>query len=86
MASRTESEWDDQQRGYMLALDLYRRMTCTGCGGWMPETTTHEAEDYAVSLPVRCGRCTALAIAQDRHAESSQHMHATRWDATLRRR
>lgn len=69
----------------MLALAHCREMTCPGCGGWLPETTSHEAEAYEVPPPHRCGRCTALAIAQDRHAKDHQHMSATRWGAELRR-
>lgn len=68
----------------MLALAHHRSLTCSGCGGWLPETTKTDAEAYRVDPPHRCGKCTALSIAQDKHGKDHQHMHATRWAAHLR--
>jgi hypothetical protein len=68
----------------MLALALYRQQTCGGCGGWLPETTNHDAEAYRVALPLRCGRCTAIGISQDAYTPNSYQVHATRWIAELR--
>ncbi len=76
-----ESEWDEQAQNEVLALLRVESMTCSGCGGWLPETTTVDAEGWVVEPPHRCGRCTALAIAQDRHGKDHQHMQATRWGA-----
>jgi hypothetical protein len=88
--TRREAEWDEGQQGWMLALAMYRQLTCDGCGGWLPETTRHPAEEYEVPAPYRCGACTALQIRQRIHAESigTEHgdgqMSATRW--TVERR
>lgn len=68
----------------MLALALYRDLTCSGCGGWLPETTQVEAEGWQVPPPIRCGMCTAIGISQDRHAADHKQMHATRWRADRR--
>lgn len=75
-----EPEWDDEQRAVMLALHQCRALTCTGCGGWLPDTTAHER--YVVEPPTRCHRCTAISGAQERHSQDHKHMHATRWTAT----
>lgn len=66
----------------MLALAEVRAMTCSGCGGDLGETTTHE--DWVPLAPLRCHRCTAIAIAQDGH--DAKHPQALRWGAELRRR
>lgn len=76
-----EAEWDDAERVTMLALLRCEKLICAGCGGWLPETLEHEAEDYDVDPPTRCGKCTALAIRSDRHAEDHKHLHALRWTA-----
>lgn len=68
----------------MLALAEYQDLTCSGCGGWLPETTAVEAEGWRVPQPVRCGKCTAIAIGQDHHAQDHKHIHATRWIAERR--
>lgn len=80
----TEPEWDEDEQNWMLALAECRDLTCSGCGGWLPETTTVEAERWTVPPPTRCGKCTAIGIAQDRHAEDHQQLHATRWSAQRR--
>lgn len=68
----------------MLALAESRELTCPGCGGWLPETTSVEAEGWRVPPPHRCGRCTAIGIAQEHHANDHKHIHATRWSAERR--
>jgi hypothetical protein len=83
--TRREVEWDEQQQAYALALVGARALTCDGCGGWLPETTTTDAEEYTVPPPYRCGRCTRIAIAQEAHGRDHKHLHATRWTATRRR-
>lgn len=54
-----ESEWDDEQRGLVLALLDFESQTCHGCGGFLPETTDEKAS-YTAEAPYRCYRCTAL--------------------------
>lgn len=64
----------------MLALAEYRQMHCPGCGGDLLETTTHEAWDALP--PLRCHKCTAIAIAQEHH--DGKQPTALRWGATRR--
>lgn len=68
----------------MLALGEYRDLTCSGCGGWLPETTSVEAEGWRVNLPIRCGKCTAISVRQEQHSGDHKHIHATRWSAERR--
>jgi hypothetical protein len=69
----------------MLALLRCERLSCPGCGGWLPETLNLEPEDYDVDAPSRCGKCTVLAIHQDYHRDRDKHVHALRWSAKPRR-
>lgn len=63
----------------MLALANWRALTCTGCGGWLPETTAKENSDaYAPPRPVRCHCCDALGIAQEVRG-SKVRPQAVRW-------
>jgi hypothetical protein len=64
----------------MLALAEYRAGTCPGCGGQLAETMTHETWDALP--PLRCHRCTVIAIAQDHH--DGKQPTALRWGATRR--
>jgi hypothetical protein len=63
-----DSPWDDDQRAWMLALQVYDDTRCTGCGGNLHETTSPEHEDhYRVVMKVRCYRCDAIGQAADQH-------------------
>lgn len=87
---REETEWDDEQRDFMLALAELEANECPGCGGWLPETTSPDADRnnrtgshyYGVGAPTRCHRCTALSMARTKHTEAAkkagggQHDHA----------
>jgi len=79
-------EWDDQEQSWMLALNLHRNLTCSGCGGWLPETTSPAADgSYVVDPPVRCHGCDALGAVQEAHAKQHKRMQATRWYSPRRR-
>lgn len=80
--SLPESEWDELQQSWMLALSLWRSQHCQGCGGDLEETTIHETWD--VPPPLRCHRCTAIAVHQEQHAKDHKHTHALRWAAYRR--
>lgn len=74
LVSRDEVEWDDSERAWMLALAEYDTDVCPGCGGLLSETTHQDADGaYTTDPPVRCHRCTVLAIARkdirDHHAQ-----------------
>jgi hypothetical protein len=79
--ARREPEFDDEDRGWAMALALCRELTCAGCGGWLPDTTEHDASHYrADPAPWACGSCVALGIVQRAYGEDYPHdMHATRW-------
>lgn len=82
--TRREPEWDGQQRELMLAYLRYKDLVCHGCGGWLPETTQRDEEEYDVDSPWRCGQCTALMKARERYAKDRDHVEATRWQATVK--
>lgn len=63
-----ESEWDDEERGNVLALLEYERQLCSGCGGYLPETTDKNAS-YTAGLPVRCYRCDVIQSKQDEYKD-----------------
>lgn len=66
----------------MLALDLWRSLQCSGCGGHLMETTEHE--DWVPEPPTRCHRCTVIAIAQQ-NSNRPQPL-ALMWGASRRGR
>lgn len=72
-----EPEWDELEQGWMVALAEYRARICPGCGGDLLETLGHE--DWEALPPVRCHKCTVIAISQERF--DGQHPHALRWGA-----
>jgi hypothetical protein len=80
-----EPEFDDEDRGWFMALAMCRRLTCPGCGHWLPESTALDATDYQVDAPWQCGACSMLAFKQDAYAEDNKHMHTTRWSVERRR-
>ncbi len=66
----------------MLDLAEWRSLSCSGCGGWLPETTAAEDESaYVVDPPFRCKACTAIAAAQEAHGKDHKHLHTLRWGA-----
>jgi hypothetical protein len=64
----------------MVALSLWRDGRCAGCGGSLDETLAHE--DWEALPPLRCHKCKAVAIAQDRFED--KHPHTLRWGAKRR--
>ena len=48
VSSITESEWDDESRGLVVAEDIVRRMTGPN-GEWMPDATSEAADPNAYS-------------------------------------
>lgn len=69
VSSWTESEWDSTERGWMLALRLWRDSRCPLCGRDIAECT---ASEYRVPLPVRCHAATAVAVARKPYDDSPQ--------------
>ena len=65
-----ESEWDADERAWMLALGEYRDGLCRTCGGTLDETTDALNEDRYHRLdPVRCYRCLEYARADAAYKE-----------------
>jgi hypothetical protein len=61
-----ETEWDDEQQDWMLALALAEGDECPGCHGRLSETTLPENDGkYLPDDPTRCHRCTAIGIGAD---------------------
>lgn len=59
-------------------------MTCGGCGGYLPETTAADADEgYVADIPIRCHRCTAVAVQVNAYRDA-QHPHALRFPAHRR--
>jgi hypothetical protein len=88
VASRPEAEWDDQERGWMLALADVEANEHAACGGDLEETTDPANDGhYKVSMPVRCHKCTALEIAKEAHSTRGEVRHgdALLWPVALRR-
>jgi hypothetical protein len=70
VSSQPEPEWDEQSQAEMLALAVYRKRRCPGCGGDLEETTAAENEDhYRPELPLQCHRCVGLARAAEPYAD-----------------
>lgn len=98
-ASSQEPEWDEQERGWMLALADLEAAECPGCGGDLEETAAPENNrdnpqrtgEYEVGAPHRCHRCTELARAQDAASNPPQGRaphpfpSALLWSAQLKR-
>ena len=81
----TEPEWDDEERGWMQALDELDGQTCSGCGGWLPETTSLEADGkYHADHPFRCHRCDALEIRRTSVRDKPNAAAFTVWPVTRR--
>lgn len=71
-------EWNDLDRAYSLALDVYEAGLCDGCGYPLDETTKAEhTEAYVAKPPIRCHRCTAQIQAAE--AQERPQMDALRW-------
>lgn len=68
-----EPEWDEEQQALMLAHLMHERLTCSGCGGHLPDTTDPKADGaYIADEPIRCHRCTAIAMRAEQYRESPQ--------------
>lgn len=80
---RRESEWDDDEVSWMLALALYRAQLCPS-GHWTPESTDPANEGRYRGRAIRCHACNATAIKADA-AKESPHPTALLFGAELMR-
>jgi hypothetical protein len=76
-----ESEWDEQQRGWMLALSAYEASRCQGCGGDVTETfDINNTFAYYVDAPHVCHACAAIERAMDSYSKAGHTTGASlRW-------
>lgn len=66
--STVETEWDEVEHGWMIALALWRENRCPFCGGDLALTTDPVNEDvYRHELPIQCYRCVAFARAHEEY-------------------
>lgn len=71
-----ETEWDEQQQGWMLALAYWRAGLCRRCHGELEQTASplHEADNpknglvYKRVKLTRCHKCTASMRSEHEHA------------------
>lgn len=71
--SQPETEWDEQEQAWMLALAEYRASRCPGCGGNLAETTASGSEGkYGPDLPLQCFQCEALGRSHDAYVDQPQ--------------
>ena len=68
-----ETEWTEDQQGWMLALAVYRAGLCHRCLGELDETSSEALNPdnwwsgthvYKPKPPKRCHRCTALMASE----------------------
>ena len=58
-----EPEWDELERGWMLALAAYEGNLCALCGGPRSECQGPDADEAWQATAIRCHRATAMAQA-----------------------
>lgn len=64
----TEPEFNELDRGWMLALARYRSERCPGCGGSLAETTNPDNEDHYHTTALRCFKCTSQSLSAQQFA------------------
>ena len=82
-----EPEWDETERGWMVALTAYRMSVHDQCGTYLPDSTGPAAEGaYRAKLPIRCHACTARmdAVATHLKGPHANHPEALLWQVERR--
>lgn len=64
-SSTPETEWDDQQRAWMLALAIHRAGLCPICGGPIDDCGPDTRGTWQVPPPRRCQRTDAVLLVQE---------------------
>lgn len=75
----------------MLAYLDWEALTCSGCGGYLPETTDADNDGrYVAGVPHRCYRCHAIEAQRAEYEKPDSGTKFPRalvvWPAELRRR
>lgn len=78
-----ESEWDDEQLAWMLALAAHRDALCPLCGRPLAVCTDAASEGrWTVAPPTRCYPTTAIAAARKPYDEKSKESSALLFSAS----
>ena len=71
MGRDTGPAWTEDDRISALSLMEYENSLCPGCKHPLEETTKPENEyRYRAEIPMRCHRCTAIAMAGDTYQDA----------------
>ncbi len=70
--TRREPEWDDQQQGWMLALQHYRNGLCPSCGLPREECMALANDGRFKATAMRCHATTARIIEAERYKDNPQ--------------
>jgi hypothetical protein len=84
---RPETEWDGEQRGWMLALAEFRASRCPcGCGHNMADTTAKEGTHQWRVRRIRCHARDAMEGAQQRASNKPEDRPGARiwWSEKVR--
>lgn len=68
----TESEWDDEQRNWMLALSEYKSCLCPQCRVPLAESTKPEHDGEYVTDVVKCHSCAGISQSHKRKAKDPE--------------
>jgi hypothetical protein len=81
-----EPEWSDEDRGWSLALALYRATRCPHCGGDIADCT-RDWDDLVIRTPPpkRCKVTDALIDAQKNHTNPKPQALLWRAELEIRR-
>lgn len=72
--TRSEVEWDDGQRMWMLALAHYEASLCRKCGHDLHDTTSgDDTVMWLAETPIECASCSALARAERKFTKRQQN-------------
>lgn len=87
--TRRESEWDQAERAWLIALAVYRSEVHEQCGTYLPDAIRAEDDGaFKAELPVRCHVCTARLAAQAGYLQGgghSPHPEALLWPVVRRK-
>jgi hypothetical protein len=69
-----ESEWDEDERAWMLGLALREAAECHRCGGVLAETTDYDFR-WIPTPPTVCLKCVALRADEEAHSNADPPRH-----------
>jgi hypothetical protein len=71
-------EWDEDEQAQVLALLDYESQLCSGCGGFLPDTTDADGR-WTAGLPHRCLRCDAVQTKQHDYEKTTNPSALVVW-------